>query len=51
MSEEEELDRVTKEHPWKKFAGMFADDPDWEEFQKEIQKYREEIDAEAIDEE
>jgi hypothetical protein len=33
------------EHPWLKFAGMFEDDPDWEEFQAAIAEYRREVDA------
>ena len=32
-------------HPWRPFAGMFADDPDWDAFQGAIQQYREEIDS------
>jgi hypothetical protein len=33
-----------QEHPWLKFAGMFADDPDWEEFQAAIEENRRELD-------
>lgn len=33
------------EHPWMKFAGMFADDPDWDEYQAAIAEYRREVDA------
>jgi hypothetical protein len=33
-----------KEHPWLKFAGMFEDDPDWEEFQAAIEENRRELD-------
>ena len=29
------------EHPWLKYAGMFADDPDWEDFQESLRQYRE----------
>lgn len=36
---------LTEEHPWLKFAGMFADDPNWEEFQEAIAESRREIDA------
>ena len=39
-----ELDVKPEEHPWQQFAGMFADDPDWEAFQQSIQQYREQID-------
>lgn len=31
-------------HSWAPFAGMWADDPSFEEFQAEIQRYRREID-------
>ncbi len=27
-------------HPWVRWAGMFADDADWDEFQAEINRYR-----------
>jgi hypothetical protein len=33
-----------QEHPWLQFAGMFADDPDWEEFQVAIEENRRELD-------
>ena len=33
-------------HPWLKFAGMWKDDPDFDEFQAEIARYRRELDAE-----
>ncbi|MEK8019502.1 MAG: hypothetical protein VSS75_021730 [Candidatus Parabeggiatoa sp.] len=33
------------EHPWLKFAGMFKDDPNWDEFQAAIAEYRREVDA------
>jgi len=33
------------ENPLVKFAGMFADDPDWEEFQAAISENRRELDA------
>lgn len=33
-------------HPWMKFAGMFKDDPYWDEFKEAIAEYRREIDAE-----
>jgi hypothetical protein len=32
-------------HPWLKFAGDWADDPTFEEFQAEIERNRREIDA------
>ena len=39
-----DLDVTPTEHPWQPFAGMFADDPDWDEFQASIGRYREELD-------
>jgi hypothetical protein len=33
------------ENPWMKFAGIFKDDPQFDEFQQCIQDYRQEIDA------
>lgn len=33
-------------HPWMEFAGMFKDDPYWDEFQEAIAEYRREVDAE-----
>lgn len=33
------------EHPLLKFAGMFKDDPNYEEFLAEIEAYRREVDA------
>jgi len=41
---------VPDEHAWSEYAGMFADDPDWEEFQKSIRQYRRETEAEMIGE-
>ena len=34
------------EHPWMKFAGMFKDDPDFEDVLADIQSYRRELDEE-----
>jgi len=42
-----ELDIQPAEHPWQQFAGMFANDPDWEAFQASIRDYREEIDRDS----
>jgi len=36
------------EHPCLKHAGMFADDSDWEEFQKSVRQYREETDSDTV---
>jgi len=33
--------------PWLRFAGMWEDDPDWDQFQSEIQAFRETIDRET----
>ena len=32
------------EDPWEKYAGMFADDPDFDDVMKEIEAYRKELD-------
>jgi predicted RNase H-like HicB family nuclease len=45
-----DLDAQPEGHPWQPFAGMFADDPDWDAFQASLQQYREDIDR-AIAEE
>jgi predicted RNase H-like HicB family nuclease len=45
-----ELDVKPDEHPWQAFAGMFADDPDWDAFQAAIQRYREDIDGSGAEE-
>ncbi len=45
-----DLELGPNDHPWLKFAGMFADDPDWEEFQESIRQYREEIDRTLTEE-
>jgi predicted RNase H-like HicB family nuclease len=45
-----DLDVKPTEHPWRPFAGMFADDPDWEPFQASIHQYREEIDRASAEE-
>lgn len=45
-----ELDMKPDEHPWQAFAGMFADDPDWDAFQAAIQRYREDIDGSGAEE-
>jgi predicted RNase H-like HicB family nuclease len=42
-----EVDIPSKEHPWQQFAGMFADDPDWEAFQTSMRTYREAIDRDS----
>jgi hypothetical protein len=45
---DEELERLRKKEPSNPFlqiAGMFKDDPDFDEFLAEIEKYRREVDA------
>lgn len=39
-----EIQRTEIGHSWAPFAGMWADDPSFEEFQAEIQRYRREVD-------
>ena len=39
-----DLDVDPEHHPWVQFAGMFVDDTDWDEFQAELIRYRQEID-------
>jgi predicted RNase H-like HicB family nuclease len=34
------------EHPWLKFAGTWADDPTFDDFVAEMERYRRELDAE-----
>jgi predicted RNase H-like HicB family nuclease len=40
-----DLELNPSDHPWGQFAGMFEDDPDWDEFQTVIQKDREILDV------
>jgi predicted RNase H-like HicB family nuclease len=42
-----EVDINPEEHPWRRFAGMFADDPDWEAFLTSIREYRVELDRDS----
>ena len=42
-----ELETQPEAHPWQRFAGMFADDPDWDAFQESMQAYRAELDRES----
>src|SRR5882724_8527785 len=35
---------ATGEHPWLQFAGMWADDPTWDDFVTEVAAYRQEMD-------
>lgn len=34
----------TAEHPWLQFAGMWADDPTWNDFVDEVAAYRQRVD-------
>lgn len=36
-----------QDNPWEKYAGMFEDDPQFEEFLSEIESYRRQLDNEA----
>ncbi len=42
-----EIELPQSAHPWMKFAGMYRDDPMFDEVQEEIAAYRRELDAEA----
>lgn len=41
-----EIERPKSEHPWMKFAGIFKDDPQFDEVLADIEAYRRELDAE-----
>jgi predicted RNase H-like HicB family nuclease len=40
-----EIENPNFEHPWMKFAGIFKDDPDFDEVLADIEAYRREQDA------
>ncbi|MCP4359119.1 MAG: type II toxin-antitoxin system HicB family antitoxin [Chloroflexi bacterium] len=40
-----ELEATQAEHPWQKFAGIWADEPHFDEFLEDIKQYRHELDA------
>lgn len=42
-----EIDNPHTENPWMKFAGMFKDDPQFDEMLEYIEQYRRELDAET----
>lgn len=46
---EMELELPKPKHPWKKFAGMFKYDPQFDEVQADIEAYRRELDEEMED--
>lgn len=35
------------DEPWLRFAGMWADDPDWEIFQAEVKAFRQALDEQS----
>jgi predicted RNase H-like HicB family nuclease len=41
------IEAPKSEHPWMKFAGMFKDDPMFDEVLAHIEEYRRELDAET----
>jgi len=41
-----EIEPAKTEHPWMRFAGMFQDDPQFDEVLEYIEEYRRELDAE-----
>jgi predicted RNase H-like HicB family nuclease len=41
------IDSPHTEHPWTQFAGMFQNDPQFDEMLADIQAYRQEIEAEG----
>jgi predicted RNase H-like HicB family nuclease len=41
------IDSSQPEHPWTQFAGMFKNDPQFDDMQADIQAYRQEIDAQG----
>ena len=45
---DQELPGTAQDDPWLRFAGMWKDDPSWDEFQEEVAKYRAEIDAKFV---
>lgn len=45
----QEIEAPKTEHPWMKFAGMFKDDPMFDEVLAHIDEYRRELDAEMAE--
>ncbi|KAB8331584.1 type II toxin-antitoxin system HicB family antitoxin [Scytonema tolypothrichoides VB-61278] len=41
----QEIEQPKSEHPWMKFAGIFKDDPQFDEVLAYIEEYRRELDA------
>jgi hypothetical protein len=46
----QDSDSTEKPHPWLEFAGIFKDDPSFDQFLKEMENYRKEVDAQAEEE-
>jgi predicted RNase H-like HicB family nuclease len=45
-----ELEASTSaEHPWLQFAGIWADDPTWDDFVAEVAAHRQEMDAADVE--
>ncbi len=44
-----EVDVPEDAHPWMRFAGMFQNDPLFDKVVEDIESYRREIDAEALE--
>ena len=45
-----EIDASTSaEHPWLRFAGMWADDQTWDDFVAEVAAHRQEMDAAEVE--
>jgi hypothetical protein len=43
-------DSTEKPHPWLEFAGIFKDDPSFDQFLQEMENYRKEVDVQAEEE-
>lgn len=39
----------TAEHPWLQFAGMWADEPTWNDFVDEVAAYRQRVDEADVE--
>lgn len=42
-----DLKTTAETNPWLKFAGMWVDDPTWEDFLAEVEAYRRQVDQAA----
>jgi len=43
-----EIEQSAPKHPWLKFAGMFSNDPLFDEVLAEIENYRRELDVDTV---